>query len=255
MGRLLAKTAIITGAAGGLGKAHVMAMLREGANVVATDRNIPALEILVKNLDAPEQRFLALQHDVTEEESWKSVVTATVERFGRLDILVNNAAISESQSIEETTLAAWRRTMAANLDGPFLGTKLAIETMRYSGGGSIVNICSMAAEITSAVNTAYSASKAGVRLLTKSAALHCAEQGYNIRVNSVSPGAIDTDMLKLLRDNPETRHVYDQMLESMPLKRLARPEEIANAVVFLASDESSYCLGTDMMVDGAFTCR
>jgi len=181
-------------------------------------------------------------------------VDATVARFGKFDVLVNNAGISPNFSIEDTTFEMWHRILSVNLDGAFLGTRIAIQHMKQWGGGSIVNISSIGAKTPSPASAGYCSSKAGVCVLSKSAALHCAVNRYNIRVNSVLPGPVATDMVNLLRDNPATRKNYDQMLAALPLARLATPAEVANTVVFLASDASSYITGADLVVDGAYSC-
>jgi NAD(P)-dependent dehydrogenase (short-subunit alcohol dehydrogenase family) len=248
------KIAMVTGAAGGLGCAHVRALLNAGALVAMTDLNRRGLEKLAGEVDRDGRSTLVLEHDVASEAGWKSVIGQTLARFGRLDIMVNNAGISPNFTIEDTTVETWRHVMSVNLEGTFLGTKFGIEAMKRSGGGSIINISSIGAKTPSPGSFPYATSKAGICTLTKAAALHCATQSYNIRINSVLPGPVATDMVAAWRDNPATRANYDQMLAALPLKRLAKPEEVAAAVVFLASDASSYMTGADVIVDGAYSC-
>jgi NAD(P)-dependent dehydrogenase (short-subunit alcohol dehydrogenase family) len=185
MPRLADKVALITGASGGIGRAITALFAAEGAEVVASDLAAPE----------DENAALCLALDVTDEDDWARALAAVVERFGRLDVLVNNAGLALAKDLEETSLSEWRRVTAVNLDGVFLGTKAAIGTMRETGGGAIVNLSSVAGLIGAPMLAAYAAAKGGVRQFTKTAALHCAERRYGIRVNSLHPGFADTAML------------------------------------------------------------
>ena len=188
-GRLAGKVALITGAASGIGRATAALFHGQGAKVAATDRNEAGLKTLGADAD------LILAQDVTDEARWRAVVDAVIAAFGRLDILVNSAGVAVLGNIETTTLADWRKVNAINVEGTFLGCREAVRAMKETGGGSIVNLSSAAGIIGDSSSAAYCASKGAVRLLTKSAALHCARAGYNIRVNSVHPSFAETPMV------------------------------------------------------------
>ena len=249
-GRLAGKVALITGAASGIGRATAALFHGRGAKVAATDRNEAGLKALGPNAD------LTLMQDVTDEARWREVVDAVVAAYGRLDILVNSAGIGVLGNIETATLADWRRVNAVNVEGTFLGCREAVRVMKDTGGGSIVNLSSVAGVIGDASSAAYCASKGAVRLLTKSAALHCARAGYRIRVNSVHPSFADTPMVLegiARAKNPE--RVREGLARAAPMGRMGKAEEIAAAILFLASDESSFTTGAELMVDGALTAQ
>ncbi len=249
-GRLAGKTALITGAASGIGKAAARLFHAEGARVAATDRNEAGLADLAGVAE------LVLAQDVTHEARWREVVDAVVAAFGKLDILVNSAGIALKGNIETATLADFRRTEAVNVEGTFLGCREAIRVMKGSGGGSIVNLSSVAGIIGDAQSAAYCASKGAVRLLTKSAALHCGRAGYNIRLNSVHPSFADTPMVQeLIATSKNPERVREGLMKAAPLGRMGRPEEVANAILYLASDESSFTTGIELMVDGGLTAQ
>ncbi len=249
-GRLAGKTALITGAASGIGRATAALFHAEGAKVVASDRNEAGLAGLEGVAD------LTLPQDVTDEARWRQVVDAVMAAFGRLDILVNSAGIALKGNIETATLADFRRTEAVNVEGVFLGCREAIRVMRGNGGGSIVNLSSVAGIIGDAQSAAYCASKGAVRLLTKSAALYCGRAGYNIRLNSVHPSFADTPMVQeLIASSKNPERVREGLMRAAPLGRMGRPEEVANAILYLASDESSFTTGAELMVDGGLTAQ
>jgi 3(or 17)beta-hydroxysteroid dehydrogenase len=264
MDRVKGKVAIITGAAGGLGRAQALLLAREGAKVVLTDIIEAEPGETVKEIKAAGEEAIFVRHDVTSEDDWAEVIKQTLSSFGRLDILVNNAGILMSKAIVDMTLEDWRRVMSINLDSVFLGTKHAIGAMKKSGGGSIVNMSSVGGLVGMAADSsAYCASKGGVRLFTKASALQCSKLGhdYNIRVNSVHPGFILTPMLeKAMRASTaitgctfeEARKMRE---DSTMIGRLGMPEDVAYAVLYLASDESSYVTGTELVVDGGYTAR
>lgn len=246
MTRLANKIVLVTGAAGGIGREICTLFAAEGASVAASDLTAPEVE----------GATLALALDVTEETAWAEAVAAVVARFGRLDILVNNAGIALAKDLEETTLAEWRRVMAVNLDGAFLGTKAAIAAMKTTGGGAIVNLSSVAGIIGTPILAAYSASKGGVRSFTKTAALHCAERCYNIRINSLHPGFTDTAMVDDLAGSlGDTKEVKAKLAKRQPMKRLATPAEIARAALYLASDDAAYMTGAELVLDGGYTAQ
>lgn len=253
MARLDEKIAIVTGAASGIGRACAERLAREGATVVLTDRRVPEGQAAADALGAP-HRFRAL--DVTDPAAWTSVIDDTVGVFGQLDILVNSAGIGVMNDIEHVTLAEWRLVHAVNTEGTFLGCQAALRVMKTSGGGSIINISSVAGIVADADLTAYCASKAGVRLLTKSVALHAARSNYGIRCNSVHPAFIDTPMVGAMIDAAADRGLTRSKLErAIPLGRIGEPDDIAHLVVYLASDESKFVTGAELVVDGGLTAR
>jgi 3(or 17)beta-hydroxysteroid dehydrogenase len=251
MGRVDGKIALVTGGASGIGLATARLFLDEGAAVVLTDRDKPAADAALSAL-APRVKFQLL--DVTHEDHWVAVTDAVVAEFGRIDILVNSAGVALLKDIEATTLDDWRALMAVNLDGTFLGCKHAIRVMKERGGGSIINMSSVTGLIGNGNLGAYSASKGGVRLLTKSVALHCARKGYNIRCNSVHPSFVETPMLRaMIAAGRDPVKMEANCVSAAPLGRLAQPIEVARTILFLASDESAFTTGAELVVDGGLT--
>ncbi|CAM2184682.1 NADP-dependent (R)-specific alcohol dehydrogenase [Paraburkholderia sacchari] len=253
MDRLQGKTAVITGAGSGLGLATAQSFAREGARVYLTDIDRVRVEAEAERLSAAGYPVFALAHDVTQEADWDSVIGAA----GAIDVLVNNAGVGRPGNIEEVSLKDWRTVLEINLDGVFMGTQKAIRAMQ-GRGGSIINVSSIEGIVGEPNLAAYNASKGGVRLLTKSAALHCAARGYNIRVNSLHPGYIATPMVAgALAALPADTAAALQadIVSRIPLGRLAQAEEIAPALVFLASDESRYMTGSELVIDGGYTAR
>ena len=251
MGRLEGKVAIISGGARGQGATEALMMAREGARVVFGDildeegRKVEA-EIQELGLEAT---YVHL--DVTSEDDWRAAIDTAVSRYGKLDILVNNAGILIRKSIEETTVEDWDSIMAVNAKGVFLGTKHAIPAMRQAGGGSIVNISSTAGLVGSLNGSAcYTATKGAVRLLTKSTAVQYAKD--NIRCNSVHPGPIDTPMIQDTLSDPA---LLEERMRRLPLKRVGTTEDIAYGVLYLASDESSFVTGAELVIDGGTTAE
>lgn len=256
MGRLDGKVVLITGGALGIGRAACLMAAREGARVVVTDIREEEGVDVADEITTGGGRALFLRHDVSVEEDWRLVMDEAIGEFGRIDAVVNNAGILIGGTVEETTVETWHRVMAVNLDGVFLGTKHGILAMKDQGSGSIINLSSIEGLIGDAGLAAYDASKGGVRLLTKSAALHCAEAGHNIRVNSIHPGAIRTRMLERFLDQQDDAEEARRDLVALhPLGRLGEPDDIAYGVVFLASDESSFITGTELVIDGGYTAR
>ncbi len=246
-GRLEGEVAIITGAARGQGEAEARLFAQEGAQVVLTDI-LDELGQQVADEIGPAALFL--KHDVSQEDEWQRVVETGVNTFGRVTILVNNAGIGlrEDRGIEQTPLDAWHRTLAVNLTGVFLGMKYVVPAMRAAGHGSIINISSIAGMVGGGGLPAYHASKGGVRLLTKTAAVQYAEE--NIRVNSVHPGGVDTEIL-----NPFGEKWKQRAVDAHPMKRIAEADEIAYGVLYLASPEASFVTGTELVIDGGFIAR
>ncbi len=252
MGRLEGKIAIITGGASGIGRASAKRFVEEGARVVVTDRNDVDGPKVAEALGEP-HLFRLL--DVTDEKAWASVVDETVNLFGRLDVLVNGAGTGVLSDIEHTTLEQWRFVNAVNSEGVFLGCRAAIGAMK-AHGGSIINVSSVAGLVGDPNMAAYCASKGAVRMLTKSVALHAARRGYAIRCNSVHPSFIDTAMVGAMIDMAQDRDKARKMLENAaPLGRMGQPEEVAHLLVYLASDESKFVTGAELVIDGGLTAR
>ncbi len=251
MGRLDGKVALISGGARGQGATEALMMAREGASVVFGD----ILDEEGRKVEAEIQELgLAATYvhlDVTSEDDWRSAVDTAVTRYGKLNVLVNNAGILIRKSIEETTEEDWDRIMAINAKGVFLGTKHAIPAMRQADGGSIVNISSTAGLVGSLNGSpSYTATKGAVRLLTKSTAVQYARE--NIRCNSVHPGPIDTPMIQDTLNDPA---LMEERMRRLPLKRVGTTEDIAYGVLYLASDESSFVTGAELVIDGGTTAE
>lgn len=258
MARCGGKVALVTGAASGIGAACAAALASEGATVVLTDMDAARGRDTESKLAAAGGRALFLEQDVVDEPRWAEVIAETERRFGRLDILVANAGIVLFGAVEDMTLADWRRQNAVNLDGVFLSVKHALPLMRRSGGGSIILMSSVAGLQGSAGFSGYCASKGAVRLFSKAVALECCALGDGVRVNSVHPGVVETplwDKIPLPGRDGAPRRIDPQRMgrNDAPLGRSCSPEEIAAAVVFLASDASSYMTGTEMVLDGGIT--
>lgn len=250
-GRLAGKVALVTGAASGIGAACARLFAAEGARVVVTDVQDEKGRAVAAAIGG-----LYLTHDVAREEAWTAAVAAALAAYGRLDVLVNNAGIFIPQTIEDCDLAVWNKVLGVNLTGTMLGCKHAVRAMKANPGGpagSIVNVSSITGYIGLASAAAYTASKGGVRLLTKSVAVHCARAYRTIRCNSLHPGTIDTPMNQVAFDasgDPEgMRALFDTM---QPVGRMASAAEMAACALFLASDESSFVTGAELLADGGW---
>jgi len=255
--RLQGKVALVTGAGSGIGAATARRFAEEGALVVLTDIDAAAAAAVAAAITAAGGRAEAHHQDVTDESAWAATVAGIVERHGRLDVLVNNAGIVITGNAESSTLEDWRRTQAVNGESVFLGTRAAIAVMKHTGG-SIINISSIEGMVGEQNATAYNYSKGGVRIFTKSAALHCAAQGYRIRVNSVHPGYILTPMVENAIASMPAANVQEfqaRLLGEIPLGTVGEPVDIANGCLFLASDESKYMTGSELVIDGGYTCH
>lgn len=246
--RLAGKVALITGAASGMGKSEVLIFAREGASVVVADILESEAQKVVEKIVSNGGKALYMKLDVTNESEWQTAIKQTVKVFGRLDILVNNAGISGTFDPDLTSTTAWDILMNVNAKSVFLGMKHAVPAMCLAGGGSIVNTSSISASVGQhRVHMAYNASKAAVQVMTKSAAVHYAENG--IRVNAVAPGMLPAMRTSKASADPSWRA---KSIEAVPMKRVGHVDEVANAVLFLASDEASYITGTELVIDGGY---
>jgi NAD(P)-dependent dehydrogenase (short-subunit alcohol dehydrogenase family) len=244
------KVAIVTGAARGIGEATVRALAEAGATVVATDILDDEGEALARELSGNAGSVSYAHLDVTSEDEWRALVDRTVGDLGRLDVLVNNAGIGTMADVEQETTEGWERTIAVNQESVWLGMRAVAPTMRESGGGSIINVSSIFGAVGGfGGSVAYHASKGAVRLMTKSAAIRYATEG--IRINSVHPGFIDTPLVADLKGTDVERMIID----STPMSRWGRPEEVGAVIAFLASDAASYMTGSEVYVDGGWTAR
>jgi 3(or 17)beta-hydroxysteroid dehydrogenase len=256
-GRVAGKVALVTGAASGLGKATAERLASEGAAVMIADIRVDAAEEVAAAIRQAGGRAAAKKLDVTSEDDWAGAVAAAERAFGKLDIVVNNAGTADGGWIHKLSLERWRRVIAVNLDGVFLGIKHGAEAMKRCGGGSIVNISSVAGLVGIAEGaSAYCASKGGVTLLTRAAALEFALLKSNIRVNSVHPGYMRTPMLEsVIRASREPDAAREAMIRGEPIGRLGEPQDIAHAVLYLASDEAAFVTGTQLVVDGGYYAK
>jgi len=257
MQRLKNQVALVTGGASGIGFATVKLFAAEGAVVVFSDVNEERAAEAIASLHAVGLKADFRLQDVSKEPDWQETADYIVSKYGRLDVLVNNAGIGLFGSAENARLEDWRRTMEINLDGVFLGTRAAIAVMKKNGG-SIINVSSIEGIVGEPLLAAYNASKGGVRIFSKSAALHCAESGYPIRINSIHPGFVVTPMISgamATLEQAAADEFGNRVLSRIPIGRFATPEEIAYPILFLASKEASYMTGSELIVDGGMTAR
>ena len=252
--KLEGKVAIVTGGGGGLGSAQASLLAKEGAKLVVTDIDEAQGKQVAEKIGQGGGEAIFVKHDVSSEQDWRNVIEKTLSEFGKLDVLVNNAGIIMFKSIDDTSLDDWRQVIRINLDGVFLGTKYAMGAMKKSGGGSIINLSSTAGIVGTLDTASYHASKGGVRIFTKAAALECSKAGYdyNIRVNSVHPGVIKTNMTKDLLEDDEAR---EMVLNWHPIGHVGEPDDIAYGILYLASDESKFITGSELVIDGGWTAR
>ena len=254
-GRLEGKKALITGGAQGLGEAMARRFAAEGAKVVVSDLQIDKAQALADTINADHgaDTAFAKRHDVTSEQDWTDVVDAANHWMGGLSVLVNNAGISLKGDLDTLELEDFRTVMSVNVDSVFLGCKYAVRVMKDHQPGSIINISSIAGLIAAHNSPAYNASKAAVWLLSKSVGLYCAKQGWDIRSNTIHPTFIDTPILDPIRKMFGKEEAEAKLSRQIPLKRLGKPEEIAAAALFLASDESRFVTASELKLDGGIS--
>jgi NAD(P)-dependent dehydrogenase (short-subunit alcohol dehydrogenase family) len=258
--RVKGKIALVTGGASGIGRASALLLAKEGATVVVTDVQDDAGKDCAAKIKQAGGDAVFLHHDVANEEAWIGVVGEIKSRFGRLDVLVNNAGIAIAGLITEMSLADWRKQESINLDGVFLGVKHSLPLMRASGGGSIINISSLAGLKGAANLAGYCATKGGVRLFSKAAAMECAAARDNVRVNSVHPGIIETPIWLAIIPGANAPGANAPDLDTLsstivPTGQKGVPDDIAAGVLYLASDESRYVTGSELVIDGGMSTR
>jgi len=248
--KLQNKVALITGAADGIGAAVAELFATEGATVVVTDIDLDGAQALAERLGG---NATALHLDVCQEQEWRSVMDDVLKRFGRLDVLVNNAGGSGSGTIESTSFEDFQHIMRLNSDSVFIGCKLAVEAMKEKGG-SIINVSSIHGIKAASYATGYSAAKGAVRLLTKAVALHCGENGYRVRCNSVHPGYILTTQMKnWVARQENSSEVMKGLIGKHPIGFLGEPMDVANGILYLASEDSRFVTASELVIDGGFS--
>lgn len=257
MNRVKNKVAIVTGGASGLGKSSAILLAREGAKIVVTDIDEEDGKKVVQQIKANGGEAIFIKQDVSKEDEWKNIIETTLKTFGKLHILANSAGIGLGGTVEEVTLEDWKNLIDVNLNGTFLGTQYGIKGMKETGeGGSIINFSSIEGLIGDPNLPAYNASKGGVTIFTKSAALHCARQGYGIRINSIHPAYIWTPMVENFLKAQGNVEEGKKQLESLhPVGHLGEPDDIGYGVVYLASDESKFMTGSELVIDGGYTAQ
>jgi 3(or 17)beta-hydroxysteroid dehydrogenase len=265
LGRLDGKVALVTGAGRGIGAATAKRLAAEGANVIVSNRRLETAISVADAIRAAGHEATPLRHDVTAEDDWQAAVCLAATRYGGLDVLVNNAAMMLVKRTEDTTLEEWHAICRVNLDGVFLGTRIALPVMRERAkytlhGGSIINVSSVGGIVSAGIASAYSMTKGGVRLFTKGTAVEFSRLGYRLRVNSVHPGVIETEMAHELitgagrvRPDLDASKVKGLLMAAHPIGRFGTVEEVAAAILFLASDDAAFITGSELIVDGGYT--
>ncbi len=254
MGRVENKVAIVTGAASGLGFAASQKLMDEGAKVLLTDINEEVMNSMSDRLsNYSKTQFETIVHDVANEESWINAIDKAENHFGKINILVNSAGISLGADIVSTDFEIWKKVHQVNLDSVFLGCKYAVPIMSKSGQGSIINLSSISGIVAGWNTAAYNSSKAGVRLLSKSVALYCAKKGYDIRCNSVHPAFVDTPILDPLKQAFGEENAVAKLSRQIPMNKIGDTDDVSYAILYLASDESKFMTGTEIVLDGGLS--
>ncbi len=254
MSRVAGKVAIITGAASGLGYAAAVKLLSEGAKVVLSDINEEVINTMPDRLsDFSKTQFSTFVHDVTNEQSWVDLIEKTETEFSHVNILVNSAGISLGADVVSTEFEIWKKVHQVNLDSVFLGCKYAVPKMSKAGQGSIINISSISGIVAGWNTAAYNSSKAGVRLLSKSVALYCAKKGYDVRCNSVHPAFVDTPILDPIKQAFGAEEAVAKLARQIPMNKIGDTDDVSYAILYLASDESKFMTGTEIVLDGGLS--
>ncbi len=254
MGRVKNKVAIVTGAASGLGFAAAQKLMDEGAKVLLTDINEEVINSMPERLsNYSETQFHTAVHDVANEDSWINVIEKAENHFGKINILVNSAGISLGADVVSTDFEIWKKVHQVNLDSVFLGCKYAVPIMSKSGQGSIINLSSISGIVAGWNTAAYNSSKAGVRLLSKSVALYCAKKGYDVRCNSVHPAFVDTPILDPLKQAFGEENAVAKLSRQIPMNKIGDTDDVSYAILYLASDESKFMTGTEIVLDGGLS--
>ena len=254
MSRVEGKVAIITGAASGLGFAAAQKLLEEGAKVMLSDINEEVINSMSERLSQFSQtQFSTCIHDVTNEDSWIELIDKTEKDFGKINILVNSAGISLGADIVSTDFEIWKKVHEVNLDSVFLGCKYAIPKMSAYGHGSIINISSISGIVAGWNTAAYNSSKAGVRLLSKSVALYCAKKGYDVRCNSLHPAFVNTPILDPIKQAFGADEAVAKLARQIPMNKIGDTDDVSYAILYLASDESKFMTGTEIVLDGGLS--
>ena len=254
MSRVEGKVAIVTGAASGLGLASSKKLIQEGARVVLTDINQQALETIKEHLsEFSETQYSTEYLDVTSEESWQEIIEKVELEYGKINILINSAGISLGSDIVSTDFEVWKKVHQVNLDSVFLGCKYAIPKIAAYGPGSIINLSSISGIVAGWNTAAYNSSKAGVRLLTKSVALYCAKKGYDVRCNSIHPAFVNTPILDPIKQAFGDDEAVRKLARQIPMNKIGDTDDVAYAVLYLASDESKFMTGSEIILDGGLS--
>jgi len=254
MSRVEGKVAIVTGAASGLGLASSKKLIQEGARVILTDINQQALDDVKEHFkEFSETQFSTEYLDVTSEESWQEIIEKVELEYGKINILVNSAGISLGSDIVSTDFEVWKKVHQVNLDSVFLGCKYIIPRLAAHGPGSIINLSSISGIVAGWNTAAYNSSKAGVRLLTKSVALYCAKKGYDVRCNSIHPAFVNTPILDPIKQAFGDAEAVRKLARQIPMNKIGDTEDVAYAVLYLASDESKFMTGAEIILDGGLS--